>query len=147
MPSTNRPSAITRKPGPGATSITPPTARMATPTIVTMIRRRIFAPDRRSMVLIVCPSHLPREEIEVSPRQRRDYGLPMTNNTYRVSEIIGTSPESIDAAVKSGVARAQQTIRNLDWFEVTEIRGHIADGQIAHYQVGMKVGFRLDASE
>jgi flavin-binding protein dodecin len=71
----------------------------------------------------------------------------MANNTYRVSEIIGTSPESIDAAIKSGVARAQQTIRNLDWFEVTEIRGHIADGQIAHYQVGMKVGFRLDASE
>jgi dodecin len=71
----------------------------------------------------------------------------MANNTYRVSEIIGTSPESIDDAIQSGVARAQQTIRNLDWFEVTEVRGHIADGQIAHYQVGMKVGFRLDASE
>ncbi len=71
----------------------------------------------------------------------------MANNTYRVSEIIGTSPESIDDAVRSGIARAQQTIRNLDWFEVTEVRGHIADGQIAHYQVGMKVGFRLDASE
>jgi dodecin len=99
------------------------------------------------MVLIVCPYRPAREEIDVSARQRRDYGLPMANNTYRVSEIIGTSPESIDAAIKSGVARAQQTIRNLDWFEVTEIRGHIADGQIAHYQVGMKVGFRLDASE
>jgi flavin-binding protein dodecin len=99
------------------------------------------------MVLIVGPSRRPRDRIDVSPWHRRDYGLPMPNNTYRVSEIIGTSPESIDAAIKSGVARAQQTIRNLDWFEVTEIRGHIADGQIAHYQVGMKVGFRLDASE
>jgi len=75
-----------------------------------------------------------------------DYGLPMPNHTYRVSEIIGTSPDGIDAAIRSGVARAQQTIRNLDWFEVTEIRGHISDGQIAHYQVGMKVGFRLDGT-
>src|SRR3954453_7857680 len=127
--------------------MTAPTTRMATPTTVSTIRRRIFAPDRRSMVLIVGPPRRPRDRIDVSPWQRRDYGLPMANNTYRVSEIIGTSPESIDAAIKSGVARAQQTIRNLDWFEVTEIRGHIADGQIAHYQVGMKVGFRLDASE
>jgi flavin-binding protein dodecin len=70
----------------------------------------------------------------------------MTNNTYRVSEIIGTSPESIDAAIRTGVARAQETIRNLDWFEVTEIRGHLRDGEIAHYQVGMKVGFRLESS-
>lgn len=71
----------------------------------------------------------------------------MTNHTYRVSEIIGTSPDGIDAAIRTGVARASETIRNLDWFEVTEVRGHIKDGQIAHYQVGMKVGFRLDVSE
>jgi flavin-binding protein dodecin len=75
-----------------------------------------------------------------------DYGLPM-GHTYRITEIIGTAPESVDAAIHSGIARAQQTVRNLDWFEVTEIRGHIKDGQIAHYQVGMKVGFRLDAAE
>ena len=71
----------------------------------------------------------------------------MSNNTYRVSEIIGTSPESIDGAIRSGIERAQETIRNLDWFEVTEIRGHLRDGEIAHFQVGMKVGFRLDASQ
>jgi dodecin len=80
-------------------------------------------------------------------RRPPDYGLPMVNHTYRITEIIGTAPEGIDAAIRSGIARAQQTVRNLDWFEVTEIRGHITDGQIAHYQVGMKVGFRLDASE
>ena len=68
----------------------------------------------------------------------------MTNHTYRVSEIIGTSPDGIDAAIRTGVARASETIRNLDWFEVTEVRGHIRDGQIAHYQVGMKLGFRLE---
>jgi flavin-binding protein dodecin len=71
----------------------------------------------------------------------------MTNNTYRVTEIIGTSPDGIDAAIRSALARAQQTVRNLDWFEVTEIRGHIRDGQIEHFQVGLKVGFRLEAGE
>jgi flavin-binding protein dodecin len=68
----------------------------------------------------------------------------MSNHTYRITEIIGTSPESVDQAIRSGLERAQQTVRNLDWFEVTEIRGHLDDGQVAHYQVGMKVGFRLE---
>ena len=71
----------------------------------------------------------------------------MTNSTYRVTEIIGTSPDGIDAAIRTGITRAQQTVRNLDWFEVTEVRGHIKDGEIAHYQVGMKLGFRLDNPE
>ena len=68
----------------------------------------------------------------------------MTNRTYRVTEIVGTSPESIETAIRNGVHRASQTLRHLDWFEVTEIRGQITDGQVAHYQVGMKVGFRLE---
>jgi flavin-binding protein dodecin len=72
------------------------------------------------------------------------YGAAMSNHTYRVSEIIGTSPDGVDAAIRSGLDRAQQTVRNLDWFEVTEIRGHLEGGRIAHYQVGMKVGFRLE---
>jgi flavin-binding protein dodecin len=71
----------------------------------------------------------------------------MTNNVYRVSEIIGTSSEGIDAAIRSAVTRAQETVRNLDWFEVTEIRGHISDGEIEHFQVGMKVGFRLEPGQ
>lgn len=70
----------------------------------------------------------------------------MTDRTYRVTEIVGTSPESIDAAVRNGLGRAAQTLRHLDWFEVTEIRGQISDGAIAHIQVGMKVGFRLEDS-
>ncbi|GAT68629.1 dodecin domain-containing protein [Planomonospora sp. ID91781] len=68
----------------------------------------------------------------------------MTDRTYRVTEIVGTSGESIEAAVRNGVRRAAQTLRHLDWFEVTEVRGHIVDGEIAHFQVGMKVGFRLE---
>ena len=70
----------------------------------------------------------------------------MSNRTYRVTEIVGTSDESIDAAIRNGIARAGQTLRHLDWFEVTEIRGHLRDGEIDHLQVGMKVGFRLEDS-
>ncbi|GLW08271.1 hypothetical protein Misp01_34010 [Microtetraspora sp. NBRC 13810] len=68
----------------------------------------------------------------------------MPDRTYRVTEIVGTSGESVDQAVRNGVRRAAQTLRHLDWFEVTEIRGDIVDGEIAHFQVGMKIGFRLE---
>jgi flavin-binding protein dodecin len=68
----------------------------------------------------------------------------MTNRTYRVTEIVGSSNEGVDDAIRNGIERAGQTLRHLDWFEVTEIRGHLEDGQIGHYQVGMKVGFRLE---
>jgi dodecin len=67
------------------------------------------------------------------------------DHTYRVTEVVGTSPESIDQAIRNGVARAAQTVRNLDWFEVIETRGWIAgDGAVGHFQVTMKIGFRLD---
>lgn len=68
----------------------------------------------------------------------------MTDRTYRVTEIVGTSGESLDDAIRNGLRRAAQTLRHLDWFEVTQIRGHIESGEVAHYQVGMKVGFRLE---
>ncbi len=68
----------------------------------------------------------------------------MSNRTYRVTEIVGTSPEGIDQAIHNGIERASQTLRHLDWFEVTEIRGNVRDGSVAHVQVGMKVGFRLE---
>ncbi|HEX4818400.1 MAG TPA: dodecin [Nonomuraea sp.] len=68
----------------------------------------------------------------------------MTDRTYRVTEIVGTSGESVDQAIRNGIRRASQTLRHLDWFEVTEIRGYIDQGEIAHFQVGLKVGFRLE---
>ena len=71
----------------------------------------------------------------------------MGDHVYRVSELVGSSPEGVDAAIRVGIERAASTLRGLDWFEVTEIRGHIVDGQIAHYQVGLKVGFRLEDPE
>jgi flavin-binding protein dodecin len=68
----------------------------------------------------------------------------MSNRTYRVTEIVGTSDENVDAAIRNGLQRAAETLRHLDWFEVTEIRGNITDGAVDHIQVGMKVGFRLE---
>ncbi|MFE4369383.1 dodecin [Streptomyces sp. NPDC056835] len=68
----------------------------------------------------------------------------MSHHTYRVTEIVGTSHEGVDDAIRNGIARASQTLRGLDWFEMTEVRGHIVDGDIEHYQVGLRVGFRLD---
>jgi flavin-binding protein dodecin len=71
----------------------------------------------------------------------------MSNHTYRVTEIVGTSREGVDAAIANAVSRASETLRHLDWFEVTEVRGHIEEGRIEHYQVGLKVGFRLEAGD
>lgn len=71
----------------------------------------------------------------------------MADHTYRVSEIVGSSDESLEDAIRGGIRRAGQTLRDLDWFEVTEIRGHIVDGDVGHFQVGMKLGFRLEEPE
>jgi flavin-binding protein dodecin len=66
------------------------------------------------------------------------------DHTYRVTEIVGTSQESIEQAVRNAIARANATLRHLDWFQVGEVRGHIENGEIGHFQVSVKVGFRLD---
>lgn len=71
----------------------------------------------------------------------------MSNRTYRLSEIVGTSPEGIEEAIRNGVERASKTLRHLDWFEVTQVRGQVKDGTVEHYQVGMKLGFRLEDDE
>ncbi len=68
----------------------------------------------------------------------------MSDHTYKIIEIVGSSPEGLEQAIDGAVARAAQTMQHLDWFEVTEIRGHIEDGKVAHYQVGLKIGFRLE---
>jgi flavin-binding protein dodecin len=65
-------------------------------------------------------------------------------STYKIVELTGTSPDGVTEAMRAGVARASKTLRNLDWVEVGEIRGHVADGEIRHFQVTMKIGFRLE---
>jgi flavin-binding protein dodecin len=69
----------------------------------------------------------------------------MSDNVYSVSEIVGSSPNSIEDAIEGALARARKTVRNLDWFEVTEIRGHLSgEGTVEHYQVALKLGFRME---
>jgi dodecin len=68
----------------------------------------------------------------------------MADQTYGISEVVGTSPDSIHQAIRNGVGKAAQTVRNLDWFEVSSIRGQINNGEVAHFQVQMKVGFRIE---
>ena len=68
----------------------------------------------------------------------------MADNVYKVSEIVGTSPTSVDDAIRGAVGKAAETLHGLDWFEVVEVRGHIEEGQVAHVQVTLKVGFKLD---
>ena len=68
----------------------------------------------------------------------------MSDHVYKVIELVGTSTRSSDEAIEQAVAKAAQSLHNLDWFEVQEMRGHIVDGKIAHYQVKVKIGFRLD---
>jgi len=68
----------------------------------------------------------------------------MSNHVYRVIKVVGSSPDGVDAAIANAIGRANETVRNLDWFEVVETRGHIEDGAVAHTQVTLEVGFRLD---
>ena len=68
----------------------------------------------------------------------------MTDHVYKSVEVTGSSTTTIDDAVERAVAKASETLRNLDWFEVTSVRGHIEDGRVAHYQVTLKIGFRLE---
>ena len=68
----------------------------------------------------------------------------MSEHTYKITEIVGTSPDGVDQAIRNGVARAAQTLRHLDWFEVAEVRGFIRDGAVDHFQVTMKLGFRME---
>ena len=71
----------------------------------------------------------------------------MSEHIYRIAEIVGTSPNGVDDAIRNAVSRAHRTLRNIDWFQTIEIRGHLADGQVADWQVTVKIGFRLDDAE
>ncbi len=68
----------------------------------------------------------------------------MSKHVYGLSEIVGSSPTGVDDAIRTGIQKAAQTVRNIEWFEVQEIRGHVVDGDVAHVQVAMKLGFRIE---
>jgi dodecin len=71
----------------------------------------------------------------------------MSEHIYKKIELVGSSPDGIQAAVDNAISRASQTIRNMRWFEVVETRGHIEDGRVNHWQVTVKVGFTLDGQQ
>lgn len=68
----------------------------------------------------------------------------MSDHVYKKIEIIGSSPDGVDAAVRNAIAKASESVRNMRWFEVVETRGHIENGRVSHWQVTVKIGFTLD---
>jgi flavin-binding protein dodecin len=67
----------------------------------------------------------------------------MTEHTYKIIELVGSSATGTDDAIRNAIAKAALSVKNMDWFEVVETRGHLVDGKVAHFQVTIKVGFRL----
>ncbi len=68
----------------------------------------------------------------------------MTSHTYKLVELVGSSPNSTDEAIRNAVAKASATVKHIDWFQVIETRGHVDGGKVAHFQVTLKVGFRIE---
>lgn len=68
----------------------------------------------------------------------------MSSHVYKMVEVVGSSPVSSDDAIRNAIAQASKSLRNLDWFEVVETRGHLQDGQVGHFQVRLRIGFRLE---
>jgi len=68
----------------------------------------------------------------------------VSDRTYKLDELVGTSKEGIDEAIRNAIIRASKTMKHMDWFEVTQVRGYIRDGEVDHFQVTMKVGSRLE---
>jgi flavin-binding protein dodecin len=68
----------------------------------------------------------------------------MSNHVYRLTEVVGSSPTSIDEAIRTAVRKASETVRNIEWFQTDEIRGQVVDGDVAYFQVSLKLGFRVE---
>ena len=68
----------------------------------------------------------------------------MSNHVYRLTEVVGSSPTSVDDAVRTAIRKASETVRNIEWFQTEEIRGQVVDGGVAYFQVRLKIGFRVD---
>jgi flavin-binding protein dodecin len=68
----------------------------------------------------------------------------VSDHVYRLSEIVGSSPVSVDEAIRNGIGKAAQTVRNIEWFQTEEVRGQVVDGAVAYFQVTLKIGFRVD---
>jgi flavin-binding protein dodecin len=78
------------------------------------------------------------------PLAHPDQELPMSDHVYKLVDIVGSSAAGTDDAIRNAIETAAKTLRRIDWFEVVETRGHVADGKVAHFQVTLRVGFRLE---
>ena len=81
---------------------------------------------------------------ELTATHNDQRNLTMSEHTYKVVELVGSSSQGTDKAIQNAITRAAKTLRNLDWFEVVETRGHLVDGKVAHWQVKLKIGFRME---
>jgi dodecin len=68
----------------------------------------------------------------------------VSDHVYGLSEVVGSSPTSVDEAIRNAIRKASQTVRNIEWFQTEEVRGQVVDGDVAYFQVRLKVGFRVD---
>jgi flavin-binding protein dodecin len=78
---------------------------------------------------------------DLQPHRRR---RPVTDHVYRLTEVVGSSQTSVADAIRTAVRKAAETVRNIEWFEAQEIRGQVVDGDVAYFQVTVKIGFRVD---
>jgi flavin-binding protein dodecin len=84
------------------------------------------------------------ETVRSTPVGVRREEQTMSNHVYKIIQLAGSSSTSIEDAIETAIVKAAKTVRNLDWFEVSETRGQIKDGKVAHYQVLLNLGFRLE---
>lgn len=82
--------------------------------------------------------------VDVRTHEPTTKGHVMSAHTYKMLELVGSSPTGTDDAIRNAIEKASQSVRHLEWFEVVETRGHIQDGKVAHFQVTLKIGFRID---
>jgi hypothetical protein len=94
----------------------------------------------------VCPLEFPFKPRKISCDKTNQClkETAMSNHVYKLMELTGSSPLGIDDAVSTAIAKAHETVRNIQWFTITETRGHVVDGKVAHWQVSLKIGFTLE---
>jgi dodecin len=90
---------------------------------------------RNPLGTVALPAHMKRESSGASA---------MSKHVYKKLELVGSSPDGVEDAINNAIARCGESVRNLRWFEVTQVRGEIAEGKVTHYQVTMKIGFTLE---
>src|SRR5947209_16933450 len=95
-------------------------------------------------VLQARPGHARVEGDRCRPGSPDPRSPAVSDHVYRLSEIVGSSTTSVDDAIRTAVRKASQTVRNIEWFQTSEIRGQVVDGDVAYYQVTMKIGFRVE---